>query len=182
MIKFQLYSSGAAQNCRVHLQLWDTAGQERFRSLTTAFYRDAMGFLLIFDLTNEQSFLSVTSWLEQLKLHAYCEDPDIILCGNKCDLAQQRVVSEYQARQLAERHNLPYVETSACSGLNIRYAVEILLNRVMTRMEDMVTKPREERRVSLNKTFKKRQGSLMELRYEGEHVYEVYSGPRRCNC
>lgn len=142
-----------------------------------------MGFLLIFDLTNEQSFLSVTSWLDQLKLHAYSDDPDIILCGNKCDLNQQRVVSEYQAKQLAERHNLPYVETSACSGLNIRYAVEILLNRVMTRMEEMVTKPREERRVSLNKTFRKRQdGSMMELRYEGEHVYEVYSGPRRCNC
>lgn len=143
-----------------------------------------MGFILIFDLTNEQSFLSVTSWLDQLKLHAYCEDPDIILCGNKCDLNQQRVVSEYQAKQLAERYNLPYVETSACSGLNIRYAVEILLNRVMTRMEEMVTKPRDERRVSLNtKTYRKRQdSSLMEVRYEGEQVYEVYSGPKRCNC
>ncbi|KAG7169376.1 Ras-related protein Rab-27A-like 2 [Homarus americanus] len=52
----------------VHLQLWDTAGQEKFRSLTTAFYRDAMGFLLLFDLTNEQSFLDIRSWLEQLKV------------------------------------------------------------------------------------------------------------------
>lgn len=142
-----------------------------------------MGFILIFDLTNEQSFLSVTGWLDQLKLHAYCDDPDIILCGNKCDLNQQRVVSEYQAKQLAERYNLPYVETSACSGLNIRYVVEILLNRVMTRMEEMVTKPREERRISLNKSFEKRRdGSLMELRYEGEQVYEVYSGHDKCNC
>nr|CAD7204389.1 unnamed protein product [Timema douglasi] len=53
---------------RVHLQLWDTAGQERYRSLTTAFYRDAMGFLLLFDLTNEQSFLEIRNWLDQLRV------------------------------------------------------------------------------------------------------------------
>ncbi|KAK8726252.1 hypothetical protein OTU49_010169 [Cherax quadricarinatus] len=59
---------GAGRSQGVHLQLWDTAGQEKFRSLTTAFYRDAMGFLLLFDLTNEQSFLDIRSWLEQLKV------------------------------------------------------------------------------------------------------------------
>lgn len=53
---------------RVLLQLWDTAGQERFRSLTTAFFRDAMGFILIFDITNEQSFLNIRDWLSQLKV------------------------------------------------------------------------------------------------------------------
>jgi len=71
---------------RVHLQLWDMAGQERFRSLTTGFYRDAMGFILVFDLTKESSFLNVRSWVQQLQIHSYCEDPDIVLCGNKSDL------------------------------------------------------------------------------------------------
>ncbi|KAG1685084.1 Ras-related protein Rab-27A [Nymphon striatum] len=89
---------------RVHLQLWDTAGQERFRSLTTAFFRDAMGFILLFDLTNEQSFLNIRNWLEQLKTHAYCDDPDIILCGNKSDLEDQRVVSEEKANETAMKH------------------------------------------------------------------------------
>ena len=60
-----------------------TAGQERFRSLTTAFYRDAMGFILTFDVTNEKTFRHVRNWAEQLKTHAYCEAPDVILCGNK---------------------------------------------------------------------------------------------------
>ncbi|XP_007435898.1 ras-related protein Rab-27A isoform X1 [Python bivittatus] len=55
--------SGRGQ--RIHLQLWDTAGQERFRSLTTAFFRDAMGFLLLFDLTSEQSFLNVRNWMSK---------------------------------------------------------------------------------------------------------------------
>ncbi|XP_074923577.1 ras-related protein Rab-27B [Chelonoidis abingdonii] len=51
---------------KVHLQLWDTAGQERFRSLTTAFFRDAMGFLLMFDLTSQQSFLNVRNWMSNI--------------------------------------------------------------------------------------------------------------------
>lgn len=67
----------------VFLQLWDTAGQERFRSLTTAFYRDAMGFILVFDVTNEKSFRHVRNWAVQLKAHAYCDTPDVVLCGNK---------------------------------------------------------------------------------------------------
>lgn len=118
---------------RIHLQLWDTAGQERFRSLTTAFYRDAMGFLLIFDMTNERSFVEVTNWIEQLRVHAYCERPDVVLCANKSDLEPLRVVSEQRARDLAEKHGLVYVETSASTGQNVARAVDILVERVMDR-------------------------------------------------
>ncbi|XP_043192702.1 ras-related protein Rab-27A-like isoform X2 [Amphibalanus amphitrite] len=119
---------------RIHLQLWDTAGQERFRSLTTAFFRDAMGFLLLFDLSSEQSFLSIQGWLDQLKTHAYCDNPDIVLCGNKADL-EQRAVSEERARDVADKHGLTYIETSAATGQNVRAAVELLLEAVMRRME-----------------------------------------------
>lgn len=97
-------SDDPEDSCRIHLQLWDTAGQERFRSLTTAFFRDAMGFILLFDITNEQSFINIRSWLEQLKTHAYCDQPDIILCGNKSDLWKQRVVSEERAEAEAKKH------------------------------------------------------------------------------
>ncbi|XP_041031074.1 ras-related protein Rab-27A [Carcharodon carcharias] len=125
---------------RIHLQLWDTAGQERFRSLTTAFFRDAMGFLLIFDLTNEQSFLNVRNWISQLQLHAYCENPDIVLCGNKCDLEDQRAVKEEAARELAEKYGVPYFETSAATASNVNKAVETLLELIMKRMERCVDK------------------------------------------
>jgi len=76
----------------------------RFRSLTTAFFRDAMGFIVLFDLSNEQSFLNVRNWLSQLSTHAYCENPDIVLCGNKVDLEDARAVSEDRAREMAEKH------------------------------------------------------------------------------
>ncbi|XP_053386795.1 ras-related protein Rab-27A-like [Mercenaria mercenaria] len=125
---------------RIHLQLWDTAGQERFRSLTTAFFRDAMGFLLLFDLTSEQSFMNIRNWLTQLQTHAYCENPDIVLCGNKVDLEDQRQISEQRAREMAEKHGLPYFETSAANGQNVAKAIECLLDMVMLRMERSVDK------------------------------------------
>ncbi|CAI5793064.1 ras-related protein Rab-27A isoform X1 [Podarcis lilfordi] len=125
--------SGRGQ--RIHLQLWDTAGQERFRSLTTAFFRDAMGFLLLFDLTNEQSFLNIRNWMSQLQTHAYCENPDVVLCGNKSDLEEQRVVKEEDAKELAEKHGIPYFETSAANGANVSKAIETLLDLIMKRME-----------------------------------------------
>ncbi|XP_071444138.1 ras-related protein Rab-27A [Hetaerina americana] len=120
---------------RIHLQLWDTAGQERFRSLTTAFYRDAMGFLLLFDLTNEQSFLEIRNWLDQLRTHAYCDDPDVVLCGNKADLEDRRVISEERAKDIARKYGLLYLETSAATGHNVARAVDSLLEQVMKRME-----------------------------------------------
>lgn len=107
---FQVYDtqgtdgSSGGKAFKVHLQLWDTAGQERFRSLTTAFFRDAMGFLLMFDLTSQQSFLNVRNWMSQLQANAYCENPDIVLIGNKADLLDQREVNERQARELAEKY------------------------------------------------------------------------------
>ncbi|XP_040010772.1 ras-related protein Rab-27B-like [Xiphias gladius] len=123
------------RNFRVHLQLWDTAGQERFRSLTTAFFRDAMGFLLMFDLTNQQSFLNVRNWMSQLQANAYCDSPDIVLVGTKADLRDARDVHARQARDLADRYGIPYFETSAVTGVDVDHAVTSLLDLVMKRME-----------------------------------------------
>ncbi|XP_054895226.1 ras-related protein Rab-27B-like [Poeciliopsis prolifica] len=123
------------RNFRVHLQLWDTAGQERFRSLTTAFFRDAMGFLLMFDLTNQQSFANVRNWMSQLQANAYCDNPDVVLVGTKADIRDTRNVNAKLAREMADRYGVPYFETSAVSGVNVDAAVLTLLNLVMKRME-----------------------------------------------
>ncbi|XP_035207384.1 ras-related protein Rab-27A-like [Stegodyphus dumicola] len=128
----------AGRSQRVHLQLWDTAGQERFRSLTTAFYRDAMGFIVLFDLTNEQSFLNIRNWLEQLKTHAYCDNPDIVICGNKADLEDMRFMKEEQIREEIDKYGLPYFETSAVTGQNVTKAFDTLLDMVMLRIQKTV--------------------------------------------
>lgn len=82
-----------------------------------------MGFILMFDLTSELSFLNVRNWISQLQTHAYCEDPDIILVGNKSDLEERRVVDFTRAKDFAEKHgylvflfnllNLSYFELEA---------------------------------------------------------------------
>ncbi|XP_030229957.1 ras-related protein Rab-27B isoform X1 [Gadus morhua] len=129
-------ADGTSQkNLKVHLQLWDTAGQERFRSLTTAFFRDAMGFLLMFDLSSQQSFLNVRNWMSQLQVNAYCDSPDIVLVGTKADLQDTRDVQVEQARDLAARYGIPYFETSAATGVAVDEAVRALLGLVMKRME-----------------------------------------------
>jgi len=138
------YTNKSGEKSQVHLQLWDTAGQERFRSLTTAFYRDAMGFLLVFDLCSEQSFLNTRNWLTQLETHAYCSTPDIVLCGNKADLEDKRQVSTERAKQFALEHGLPYFETSAATGENVNESVNHLLDLVMKRMDITVSKQYEE--------------------------------------
>eukprot|EP00795_Rhopilema_esculentum_P003776 gene3776-15058_t len=115
-------------------------GVNRFRSLTAAFFRDAMGFLLMFDLTNEESFVNVRSWLSQLQTHAYSEDPMIVLIGNKADLVDQRRVDEEDARALADSLGLKYFETSAATGTNVEFAIDSLLDLVMEQMERCVDK------------------------------------------
>ena len=123
---------------RVTIQLWDTAGSERYRSLTKAFYRDAFGFILVFDLTKESSFLNVQFWINELKNNAYCDDPDIIIVGNKLDLEKSRVIDFKRAQNLAENNDCLYIETSALSGKNVDNCLDILLNKVMDRIEKNV--------------------------------------------
>jgi GTPase SAR1 family protein len=122
------------------MSLFIRENSSSFRSLTTAFFRDAMGFVLMFDLTSEQSFLNVRNWLAQLQCHAYCEDPDVILVGNKADREEARVISQTRAKELADKYSLPYIETSAFTALNVKESIEMLLERVMLRMEKTIGK------------------------------------------
>uniref|UniRef100_A0A7S0VY16 Uncharacterized protein n=1 Tax=Hemiselmis tepida TaxID=464990 RepID=A0A7S0VY16_9CRYP len=97
---------------KIKLQLLDTAGQERFKTITTAHYRNAMGILLVYDVTNEQSFKNIEDWLKNIDKHT-SQPVNKILIGNKMDLASQRKVSTEEGKKLAERLNMAFFETSA---------------------------------------------------------------------
>nr|KAF6481700.1 RAB3A, member RAS oncogene family [Molossus molossus] len=86
---------------RIKLQIWDTAGQERYRTITTAYYRGAMGFILMYDITNEESFNAVQDWSTQIKTYSW-DNAQVLLVGNKCDMEDERVVSSERGRQLAD--------------------------------------------------------------------------------
>lgn len=91
---------------------WDTAGQERFRTITTAYYRGAMGILLVFDVTDERSFANIRTWHSNVEQHA-SEGVSRLLVGNKSDWTEKRAVSQEEAQKLADELGIRYVETSA---------------------------------------------------------------------
>ncbi|KAF3422190.1 hypothetical protein E2986_07186 [Frieseomelitta varia] len=99
--------------------LQDTAGQERYRTITTAYYRGAMGFILMYDITNEESFNSVQDWVTQIKTYS-CDNAQVILVGNKCDMEDERVITTERGKQLADQLGVQFFETSAKENINIK--------------------------------------------------------------
>ncbi|CAG9535493.1 unnamed protein product [Cercopithifilaria johnstoni] len=117
-------------NAKVKLQIWDTAGQERFRAITTTYYRDADALLLVYDLTNRQSFIDIRDWLTRIKENAK-ETVLITLVGNKMDLQSSRKVEYEEGRQLAEAYNIGFIETSAKSGQNVKETFQEITRKLI---------------------------------------------------
>jgi len=110
----------------IEAQVWDTAGQERYRAITAAYYRGAIGALLVYDITKRESFENCERWLRELRAHA---DPSIVamLVGNKCDLRHMKAVDVEDAKDFAEDNNLAFIETSALDATNVDLAFETIL-------------------------------------------------------
>ena len=113
----------------VKAQIWDTAGQERYRAITSAYYRGAVGALLVYDITKRQTFDNVQRWLRELRDHA---DSNIVImmAGNKSDLNHLRAVSEQDGQALAETEGLSFLETSALEAFNIEKAFQTILTEI----------------------------------------------------
>jgi small GTP-binding protein len=107
---------------RIQLQLWDTAGQELFRSVTRGYYRGSAGALLVFDISNRDSFDHIGRWLHDVREVAR-SDVVTILLGNKVDLADKRDVTFEEAQKFAQENKMKYFETSAKTGGQISEAV-----------------------------------------------------------
>ncbi len=102
----------------ISLDIWDTAGQERFRSLTPMYLRGSKAVIIVFDITNNDSFQVAMSWFEEVK--ATIPKSLKILIGNKIDLKDKRVISEEQASLYSHKNNIVYMETSALENINIK--------------------------------------------------------------
>ncbi|XP_010214340.1 PREDICTED: ras-related protein Rab-37 [Tinamus guttatus] len=111
----------AVDGVKVKLQIWDTAGQERFRSVTHAYYRDAQALLLLYDITSKLSFDNIRAWLTEI--HEYAQkDVVIMLLGNKADVSGERAVRTEDGASLAREYGVPFLETSAKTGMNVELA------------------------------------------------------------
>ncbi|KNC97466.1 hypothetical protein SpCBS45565_g02914 [Spizellomyces sp. 'palustris'] len=103
----------------VRLQLWDTAGQERFRSLIPSYIRDSSVAVVVYDITNRNSFMNTTKWVDDVRAERG-NDVIIVLVGNKTDLSDKRQVSTEEGEKKAKEFNVMYIETSAKAGYNVK--------------------------------------------------------------
>lgn len=120
----------------IKLQLWDTAGQERYRAITRSYYRSAVGGLLIFDITDRDSFSHLTQWLDDARQFAKPHNLIFALVGHKSDLTQNRAVSADQALSYAEKYDMEYVETSAKTSFNVEDVFLKLSKKIYTMIQD----------------------------------------------
>ncbi|KAF9902874.1 Ras- protein Rab-11A [Lobosporangium transversale] len=118
----------------IKAQIWDTAGQERYRAITAAYYRGAVGALLVYDIAKHQTYENVGRWLKELRDHA---DTNIVimLVGNKSDLRHLRAVPTDEAKQFAAENGLSFIETSALDASN----VELSFQRILTEIYRIVS-------------------------------------------
>lgn len=127
----------------IKLQIWDTAGQEAFRSIIRCYYRNSAGVILVYDITNRQSFNNVKFWLNEIKNYT-SDNTSIILVGNKCDLDTSftdnislREVSEDEGKELANEYNLLFIESSAKNSYNIDNIFTILSNNIINKITNV---------------------------------------------
>ncbi|CAG9461143.1 unnamed protein product [Pedinophyceae sp. YPF-701] len=113
----------------IKAQIWDTAGQERYRAITSAYYRGAVGALLVYDITKHGTFENVSRWLKELREHADA-NITIMLVGNKSDLKHLRSVDTQEAQEYCEQEGLSLIETSALDATNVDTAFQRILGEI----------------------------------------------------
>ncbi|KAM3616648.1 uncharacterized protein V6R79_021213 [Siganus canaliculatus] len=117
----------------VKLQIWDTAGQERFRTITSSYYRGAHGIIIVYDVTEQESFNNVKQWLDEIDRYA-CENVSRLLVGNKSDLVGKKVVDAATAQDLASSLKISFLETSAKSSDNVERAFLTMASEIHKRL------------------------------------------------
>ena len=112
------------------LQIWDTAGQEKFHSLTKGFFRNTDGILLIFDLTNKESFNNIKTWIEEVEDNSDSKTKKLLV-GNKIDMKDNIVVSNNEIYNLCKKKKINYIEVSGKQNINVSKAFETLVNLII---------------------------------------------------
>ena len=122
-------------NKTVKLQIWDTAGQERFRTLTSSYYRGAHGIIVVYDVTDAESFENIRQWMHEIERFA-SDSVNRCLVGNKSDLTSQREVSFEAGQDLAKGFGIPFLETSAKSEKNVAATFNTIAKEILKRWGD----------------------------------------------
>eukprot|EP00916_Digyalum_oweni_P007253 GHVL01012261.1.p2 GENE.GHVL01012261.1~~GHVL01012261.1.p2 ORF type:complete len:151 (-),score=23.68 GHVL01012261.1:852-1304(-) len=117
----------------IKLQIWDTAGQERFRTITSSYYRGAHGIIIVYDVTDKESFQNVKNWIHEIDKYAM-GNVNKLLVGNKSDFSTRKVVSYDEGKELADSLGIRFLETSAKSAHNVEQAFQTMASEIKTRI------------------------------------------------
>ena len=129
-LDYRLRTMTLKNNKTIKLQIWDTAGQDRFRAITKNYYKGANGIILIYDVTNSQTFENVKNWITQIKEEA-SKNVVIYLAANKIDVADDlKVITPEEGQKMADEYQMPFFETSAKEGININEIFEDIVEKV----------------------------------------------------
>ena len=157
----------------IRLIMWDTAGQERFKSLIPSYLKNANCVILTYDITEKSSFSALGKWLSDVKDNVV-EGTFIILCGNKIDLNNKRVISKEEGEKFAKENNIAFAETSATTGQGINE----LFNTILANFCDVPIQNKENKEDDLDGMGSKTI-SLKDLKKEDENV-ELQKKKKNC--
>ena len=115
---------------KVKLQIWDTAGQERFKNITASYYRGGNGVLVVYDITDRDSFENLNSWLIEIEKNAN-KNVYKLLIGNTCDLEDKRKVTYQEGKDFATSNGMQFIETSAKNDTKVKDAFELLTQEII---------------------------------------------------
>ena len=136
---------------KIKMQIWDTAGQERFKNIIASYYRGAHGILLLYDVTDKDSFKNLSNWLIEIEKNS-SKNVIKVLIGNKTDLEDKRVISKNQGKDFADTYGLKFVETSVKKNINVKEAFETLGRELMAASADKkIVKEKQNKKISVAK-------------------------------
>lgn len=117
----------------IKLQIWDTAGQERFKTITSSYYKGAHGIIVVYDVTDKESYKNIDTWMNEVEKHA-SDNVSRILVGNKNDCTDSRQVSTDEGKELADTYNIRFMETSAKESANVEEAFTLMTKEIKSRV------------------------------------------------
>ena len=163
-------------------QFWDTAGQERYKSIISSYYKGAAGAFIIYDITNIQSFLSIDTWINELKKK--CGDIVIVIVGNKKDLEKKRIIQKKDGNEKAKRLNAYFFEISAFNEEIVNTVFEFMIHNVYEKNKNMFDESEIEEEIIENEIKEKNKNMLDESEIEEkiikDTVYEIKEKNIKC--
>ena len=135
-------------NEEIKVMIFDSAGQERFRSLASNYIKKANGILLVYDISDKNTFLNIENWMTNIKEESSDTIP-IILIGNKCDLDEQRKIQKEEGEQFANNNNLKFFETSCKDGDNVENCFIELTKQIIERKKEKQFNPNTQKLVNI---------------------------------